>query len=137
MIAAEFVFRTMQAANLLAGLISLCIGMLIAYDAWDRERQRLPALMTMRTVRFAWLMILIGAVPVLAFYPRLSQVTVVWLEISHDVASRVGALGAMFAMFFALGLITAIGSGKPRRIAVVWLVLLAGAFATTALQNVG
>lgn len=137
MIAAEFVFHTMQAANLLAGLISLSIGVLLAYDAWSRERQRLPALMTMRTVRFAWLMMLIGAIPVLAFYPRLSQVTVVWLEISHDVASRVGALGAMFAMFFALGLITAIGSGKPRRIAVVWLVLLAGAFATTALQNVG
>lgn len=137
MIAAEFVFRTMQAANLLAGLISVCIGILLAYDAWIAERRRLPALMTLRTARFAWLLMLVGAVPILAFYPRLSQIGVIWLEISHDFASRIGALGAMFAMFFALGVATALGSGKPRRIAVVWLVLLAGAFASTALQDVG
>lgn len=137
MIATEFVFRTMQLANMLAGLISVCIGILIAYDAWRAERRLYPALMTLRTARFAWLMMLVGAVPILAFYPRLSQLSIMWLEISHDMASRAGALGAMFAMFFALGLATGIGSGKPRRIAVVWLVLLAGAFAATALQNVG
>jgi len=137
MIAAEFVFRTMQAANLLAGLISLSIACLLVYDAWTAERRFQPALMTLRTKVFASLMMLIGSVPILAFYPRLSHIDIAWLEITGDVASRAGALGAMFAMFFALGLATAIGSRKPRRIAIVWLVLLSGAFAATALQNVG
>lgn len=136
MIAAEFIFRTMQTANLLAGLISLSIGLLIAYDALTAERRHYPALMTLKTKVFGTLMMMVGAVPILAFYPRLTQIEISWLEIPHGVVSDLSALGAMVMMFLVLGLVTALGSGKPRRIVIVWLVLLSGAFAATVLQNV-
>jgi hypothetical protein len=136
MIAAEFVFRTMQLANLLAGCMTAAIGLLLAYDAWQARRRRHPAMMTVRLGWLGVLLILVGAVPVLAFYPRLAEVRLLWLTLSDDSSAHLSALGAMFSMFAALGVATSIGSRKPRRVAIMWMILLAGAFAATALQNV-